>query len=488
MALHSYTVKAGFFDRGELFRLSLSLGFPGDLLILGLDSAPTPHLQLAYLKLTTNKYVSDRLIRELLQDKHLNHKLEKVFNSHTADYNKKAFLKAMSLLKHKRLTFSDISDARVAFELYSSEDGAGMHASVNVVLRTLKMLDKVISPMKLKSEIQKQQGVVEFSSRIQLYEFFDLVIKCAPSSEVEKELESLASQCSANASDNLLVASFSQLLLTKDEQISSYLDKQYRKSLYKNSEADSTSRVINYKTEHTTSQSEESAAGSRRQIQALIPALEYTQHQLLKARNGFTVFTRVQHQAVESLHASRQASWASSRPFTSSGGSSRSRPRTPARRPKSQGIARTPAANLRSLLEVDTSSLPKSKSVPLLPSLHVRSKKVPKAEEAVEENLTETISRVCEKSVLEASSTLRLSMTSIPQFNMLDDRKRRKRPKTADPKFGRHKVNTIEPLVTEQDIAHHRSLMCELEWKKIERKWQHPNFRRTLHHRSDTVS
>ena len=75
-------------------------------------------------------------------------------------------------------------------------------------------------------EIQKQQTVVDFPSLIYLYEFMDLVLKCALSRQVEEEMQSSES----TEEDD---PDFEKIFMTREERIRSFLDKQYQDSLYK---------------------------------------------------------------------------------------------------------------------------------------------------------------------------------------------------------------------------------------------------------------
>jgi hypothetical protein len=304
-----YPEKAGYYGRRELFRLSTCVGYPGNFLVAGLQtSGLAPDL---------NEPISETAIKDLLESKHLDHKLEKIFNHYPAYYNRKLFLKAMSLLKHRRMSFSEISMARVAFELYRSEDGAGMVASANVVLQALSMLGRVMSPVRLESELLKQQAIVDFPSRIQMYEFMDIITRCTDSRLVEKKVELLSSQKSiqdyAGFAELQPLPDLDQITMTRDEQIRAHLDEQYQKSMYKKTKVTPPSSDTRGVLQASRIRREEKAAGSRRQLHILAPALEQSQHQLSKARNGFTVLSKKQLHAAESLHASRVASRAEMR-------------------------------------------------------------------------------------------------------------------------------------------------------------------------------
>lgn len=496
-----YPGKTGYYDQKELHQLSTCLGFPGGFLIDGLQSA--------HFAIELNKPVSDCVLRKLLESRHLEHKLEKVFNHYPAHHNRKLFLKAMSLLRHKRLNFSEISMARVAFELYRSEDHAGMLASASVVLTALNMLGRVMSPVQLETEIQKQQNTADFPSRIQMYEFMDLVTKCAHSKSVEREVEALTSVQSpmstieCTESGGLLpLPNLDWLLLAKEEHICAHLDEQYRKSLYKKVKATPPSSNTDGVLLASRVYREESTANSRRQLHTLAPVLAQSQHQLFKARNGFAVLSKEQLQAAESLHTSRQSSRAGARSkLASRGGDTRL---TDAGSRMSKKSSMSSRAGTRSNWVLDTSSehpagsranmgsghqyspghvsslsrgdnyvtefhdrlaqlpqsvtkeacsveyLPKSKSVPVLPSLHQKSCK----EEMTVEDLSEETSKKAR------TKSKMLSSTSAFQFSKLGE------------KESRSYCEDVGRVVSEQDIQHHRGLIDELKWEELRRKWQ----------------
>lgn len=492
MAVYSYPAKAGYYDKNELSHLSSCVGFPGYFLAEGLESAPSPQLQSAYQRLSSNKPVSDRVIQDLLKSKHLHKKLEKVFNKCPADYNRKVFVKAMSLLKHRRLSFSEITDTRISFDLYMSEDGGGMFADTNIVLQALKMLDRAMSPLRLESEIQKQQAVVDFPPRIQLYEFMDLVVKSVRCSEVEKEMASLTSESTSylSGSDSNDVLDFHKILMTKNERLLAHLDQQYKDTLYKKVEdpippiADTTTtpaRTV------PTSPRERATADSQRQTLALTPSLQYSQHRLLMARNGRVVFSPEQHQAVELSYT--LSSRASTRCGTRYGTHMQNSPTQQriASQANSRCTSRTPVLPRPATRDNGHHSscntfLTKSKSVPLLPSLHGHADKRDSPEMVVED-LTETISKVCEKSVYNASSALRRSMASVSQLNKLREMEYSQDPEPIhrDSRCGAREVVRVErnkratePIVTKLDISRHQGLIYDLEWMELRKKWQDP--------------
>ncbi len=479
-----YPVKAGFYDKNELSRLCSTLGYPGSFLLDGLKAASSQQLQAALLKLSQNKRVSNRVVHALLKCKHMQTKLEKVFNRYPADFNKKLFAKAMSLLKYRRLSFSEISDARVAYDLYASEDGGGMLPSADTVLQALKMLERVMSPVRLESEIQKQQKVVDLPSSIQVYEFMDLVIKCALSSEVEREMELVENPELHDLNHMSSLTDFDQLLMTKDKKIQAFLDKQYRDSLFilkrekEEAESNASSSISVHRL--ASSQREESVASALQQRRALTPSLEFSQHQLFRARGGFTVLTGEQCREIESLRASRQSSRAGMRPSTSCSGCTQSSPRQWTRSGlDSCRVTHTPAPARRP----ETQDHPMhSKSAPLLlPSIQRHADRATRGEEMVVEDLGDEISEICIESVYNASNALRESMSRLPHFS---------RPvvegggitKSGPSRRIRYKTKVVmvrpraqsQPIITKEDMERHQGIIDDIEWKQLHRKWRYP--------------
>lgn len=455
--------------------------------------------------------ISESVIKDLLNNKHFTVRLEKTFNRYPSHYNRKLFMKAMLLLKHRQMSFSEISLARVSFELYCSEHGGGMLASASVVLQALSMLGRVMSPQKLEVEIQKQQTVVDFPSLIYLYEFMDLVLKCALSRQVEEEMQSSES----TEEDD---PDFEKIFMTREERIRSFLDKQYQDSLYKKvdpppASSEDEDHIILMRASRT--HREKSTAGSQRQLCALVPALEHSQHQLFRARNGFTVFSKEQLEEAESLHASRECSRAGMRSHTNSRvgvrsevasrvglRSSRTGPRVYARLASFPGPGNGPVkdstgqrsnansettgrmssragtsmSETRSMAQLHESttlpgnstapnqkqgphttkplsvatefSIPKSKSVPILPSLCMHTLDIDSSETEI--NLTESD----------------VSKFHVACSSKLD---KAKGITTANSTQG----NLFRPLlVTKRDIWRQRGLIDELKWEGLRKKWK----------------
>ncbi|CAL1547028.1 unnamed protein product [Lymnaea stagnalis] len=152
--------------------------------------------------------------------------LHRTYNMHTADWNTKVIRRAMDMLGHKVLDFDGIYNVRVAFTTYEHSDMKGMLVNKRLLLRTLKLCGRVISPMKLLHRIKHMRAHLEEKGRIQLYEFFNLILWCEwyPAFDPEKV------ESASGKNDYLFrVVDFHRLLSHHDERMFNRLDAQYLK-------------------------------------------------------------------------------------------------------------------------------------------------------------------------------------------------------------------------------------------------------------------
>ncbi len=277
----------GFYTKNELGKLCSCLGYPNNLLLNCLHDATKVKFSLRreYLKFLAGKPLEESFINQLLESKYLKQCLEKRFNRQDAKHNIKVIKKAMWLLRHQKMSFNEISEGRVAFEVYCCEDGSGLLVAVENVLLALKMVEKVISSSKLECEIQKQQHIADVPSRIQLYEFFDLVLLTKNSVHVELEMKSNSDE--EKVTSIASIPNLDQMWMTSDQKILTFLDEQYKLSLYK--EVKSASETI--EEEHVVSSAPRRylKALSKEQLHAICPSLEFSQSQLHQARGRAVV-------------------------------------------------------------------------------------------------------------------------------------------------------------------------------------------------------
>ncbi len=207
-----------------------------------------------------------------------------------AKYNIKVIRRAMWLLRRKKMSYSEISEGRIVFEVYyCCEDNNGLVATVETVLAALKMIDKVISPSRLSCEIQKQQHIVDVPSRIQLYEFFNLMLLAVSSIDVEEAIKSNSTNLDKEeARSDISLPNFDQLFMTSNQKALQYLDKQYQSSIFK--EVKPTSETMQTEDIVSAAPRRELRMLSLEQFRAFSPSLEFSQAQLHQARGRAVTF------------------------------------------------------------------------------------------------------------------------------------------------------------------------------------------------------
>ena len=448
-----------------------------------------------YLKLVTGKPVAETHIKQLLDSKQLHHKLDKVFNRYSSMYNIKVIKKVMSLLRHGKMTFAEISNARVAFEVYSCKDETGLVTDMDTVLRALRITKRVMSPLKLESEIQKQQHRVDIPSRIQLYEFFDLVILSLKVTAVESEMRS-SEACMLEESESnpeLSLPNFNQLLMTADQKMLAYLDTKHRSSMFR--EVLPAPDVLD--TEHIVpvAPRRDLRLLSREQYNAFSPPLEQSQLKLHRARGGRLVFNTEQHIAVESACQTRLSS-----PYPQS---------MPSLTKTSHQIQDHMSISQRQQKIVNTASKVRSSS-PQMPSMIAKSfRRVPRKVDDIQtprpshlkqetsfntpcakdiEPTEKTsdpsrdncfmgqVGEDCARSVLKAREALALSMSNLPQHDGVLEHKMlpstsdidvpSSRPITDSELILDHTMH-YKPIVSSVEHKEHQGCMDDLRWASL---------------------
>ena len=391
--------------------------------------------QVDYARLRAGKFISEENLRSMLECGALNSRLEENFNKHDAAYNRKVVVKAMELLRLRQLKFSEISEIRVAFEVYSADDASGVPALVEPVTQAMKLLERVMAPTKLEEEIQKQQLDCVLPSRIQLYEFFDLVIKCSTLKEAYRDMKQ---RCSSSSEDitETHVPDISKLLRTSDQQLVDYLDESYKASLYKKVDpcpvpVGGDKRAV--------------SLAARRRLRsssienrcALVPPLERSQQQLHQARNGTVVLSSSQCTAMETS----------------------SRPRT------SMSLQKRSTSKLRQGEKLHEDDLVRgSLSAP----------DILYEEQESGEDLSDAISRICLDSVKRAREAVCCSLTGLEQPPSSSS------SCTTLPVMG-EESSGIKPgqstrrgvalteIVSKEDVRRHQDKISELQWEGLKR-------------------
>ena len=452
MIMELYTTKKGCFKKGELTKLASALGFPSDILLKELTKSTDSTLQYEYTRLQAGKSITEKNLKYMLESGVLNLRLEKTFNRYDAKYNVKLIVKAMSLLHHRQLTYSEISEGRVAFELYSMVDGSGLPAELEPVSQALKLMERVMAPRRLEAEIQKQQYYCELPSRIQMYEFFDLVVKCVKSSQATRDMEiNDRDESILSETKDVSLPDLSKILMTTDQQVLDYLDERYRESLYRR--VDPTPNVLD--DQHIVSMAPRRMLStvSKEHSCIVIPPLERSQQKLHQARNGTMVLSADQHVAVEGL----------SRPHTCPNIDCRSRDDSGA--PVKVHLRRRPWQTRNLTHKPVEDPLLESKSVPnILHDSHGHT--------VVDDDVTDTICNICVDSVHRARETLRSSLASLPQHQVASTMVQLKDSRIAMPsKCTPTPTHTpLTPIVTNEEIRRHQDTISELEWERLKRR------------------
>lgn len=207
----------GLLSKEELLYLAKSLGFRSTVFLGNENGTKYP--------MPVESFI------QLLDSRTYDRSLHRTFNTRDANYNVKSIKKVLEHLQHKTLSFSEIRQARLAFQLYEDDDGMGMHASAPAVLQAFHMCGKVSSPLKLSDVLKSIKTTVDIPMRLQLYEFLHiLVFHSEPLEEAEEKACLRARQSSTSASRFMISAS--DALLTRPEKAQRYLDDCYREILF----------------------------------------------------------------------------------------------------------------------------------------------------------------------------------------------------------------------------------------------------------------
>lgn len=132
---------------------------------------------------------------------------------------------AAHLVAARKLSFQDVYDARVAFDLYDHEqDHEGIFLKdLHGVTRALKLCHRAMGPAQLRTELRRVTGALMMPSRIQLHEFLQLLLSC--SSLISPTVRPVGS-LEKDRRDLYRLADFKKLLTPEDEQRQQSLDAQ----------------------------------------------------------------------------------------------------------------------------------------------------------------------------------------------------------------------------------------------------------------------
>ncbi|XP_071099635.1 uncharacterized protein [Haliotis cracherodii] len=211
-----YPKRRGFLKWDELGCLARTLGFQVDLFRSNVTD-----------EITVEK--DGILIKEVLQMleyKLLYKSLHQTVNMHSAEWNMAAMRKVMLLLDHKALSFEELDNVRVAYQLYEAGDMKGMLLDKHTLLRCLKMCGRMIAPLKLMHRIKHMKEHFEEAGRIQLAEFFDLILWC----DIHSSFRHADMEYTEGKENQLFkLVDFEKLLCHHDDRIAWVLNKKYLK-------------------------------------------------------------------------------------------------------------------------------------------------------------------------------------------------------------------------------------------------------------------
>lgn len=66
--------------------------------------------------------------------------LHRTYNVYSAEYNTQVIRKSLNLVMNRRLSFSELQEARTLFETYESEDLEGMPANDYTIYRQIQFI------------------------------------------------------------------------------------------------------------------------------------------------------------------------------------------------------------------------------------------------------------------------------------------------------------------------------------------------------------
>ncbi|XP_033645757.1 uncharacterized protein LOC117305114 [Asterias rubens] len=206
-----------FYTWEELSCLSRALGFPSETIRNCIPDEVT----------NAEDGISIKAILRLIELKYFNDALDRSINMHTADYNINTLMQSLKLLNHRLLSFSELNDVRVAFQVYEAGDMRGMKIDTHTQLRALKLCDRTIAPMKLMHRVKHMQENFDEPGRIQLYEFLDLIVLCELTSDVELP-DHKHGALDKTWRRLFELDNFEEVCITKDEKVEQHLNQHFK--------------------------------------------------------------------------------------------------------------------------------------------------------------------------------------------------------------------------------------------------------------------
>ncbi|KAK3726511.1 hypothetical protein QZH41_014245 [Actinostola sp. cb2023] len=150
--------------------------------------------------------------------------LHRTYNMHDALYNSSVVEKAVDMLSFKYLSFQELHEVRVAFQLYEHEDTLGLVIDEHILLRTLKACGRSVSPIRLMQHIKHADTHVQ--DRLMLYEFMDLLLLCERDSDIH--VPTVPQVSGIDPRNNLFrICDFQSILMPQEEKKITQLNSAY---------------------------------------------------------------------------------------------------------------------------------------------------------------------------------------------------------------------------------------------------------------------
>ncbi|XP_058951351.2 uncharacterized protein [Pocillopora verrucosa] len=217
-----YPRKRDFYNWEELRCLAKALGFRKDLFHKNVPQE---------LEKDISNGLSTKSISNMLDIKCLHGDIHRTYNMHDALYNSRVIEKAVEMLSNRYLSFQELREVRVAFQLYEHEDMLGLVTDEHTLLRTLKICGRAVSPLKLKQHIKHMKRQV--ADRVMLYEFLDLLLLCERDTDVQ--LQPLPQVTGVDKNNLYKLCDFQAVLCTEDEKKIRHLDTLYEQGSVRSS-------------------------------------------------------------------------------------------------------------------------------------------------------------------------------------------------------------------------------------------------------------
>ncbi|EDO49257.1 predicted protein [Nematostella vectensis] len=284
MTIHiKYPKKKEFFSWEELGCLAKALGFQKTLF---LKNTPPD------MKKKKVGGLSMKDLKELLDIKALHGDIHRTYNMHDGMYNGRVIEKAAEMSSNRYLSFEELREVRVAFQLYEHEDMMGLVIDEQILFRTLKVCGRTVSPVKLMQHIKHM--VRHVPDRLMLYEFLDLMLLCER--DVEVEVPPLPPVSGFDRSKLYKICDFRKVLTPEEERKLNQLNTTYEQGLFRSHPGNKSEPLKTWREEENfivddKPRIEQVSRHQQRSVQ-LTDHLDHSNRKVLHARCGVLGITR----------------------------------------------------------------------------------------------------------------------------------------------------------------------------------------------------